>query len=164
MKLKTVLIWLSGALFTGGAWQHEVVKLRAIHGESYSLPFFLTTDFNYVLWSRFWYCVMLSSYILLFACTQISWKKKRIMHGKKYLLFLSVVLFSIAMWQLEVYVINEMNSEPYSIPFTALETKPPMELTGGEETFSPVFESSFWGDVWMGIIILSYALLFIRIL
>jgi len=164
MKLKAVLIWLSGALFTGGAWQHEVVKLRAIHGESYSLPFFLTTDFNYVLWSTFWFCVMLGSYVLLFMCTQISWKEKRIIHKKKYLLLLSILLFSIGMWQLEVYVMNDIKSEPYTIPFTSIKTKHPMELAGGEESLNPVFESSFWGDVWMAFIILSYALLFIRIL
>lgn len=163
-KLKIIVAFIAGALLTGGAWHQEIVKLRAIHGESYSLPFFLTTDFNYVFWSIFWFFVIVSSYVLLFVCTQISWKEKKIIYKKTYLLVLSILLFSIAIWQLEVYQLKDIKSEPYTIPFTSYKTREPMELTGGEEVFIPFFESSFWGDVWMMVITLSYALLFVRML
>lgn len=63
-----LLVWLSGALFLGGAWQLEIVNLRREHDEPYYLPFFLLrnkTQREYSFWGDVWMGVIGVSYILI---------------------------------------------------------------------------------------------------
>lgn len=88
MRFWIILVWLSGALFAGGAWQLEIVNLRIRHDEPYSLPFFIVTT-----------------------------------------------------------------------------EKTPMELKGeGRGDFKRQHQHSFWGDVWIGVIVLSYILLLLAMI
>lgn len=166
MKLKTILVWLSGALLTAGAWQLEIVKLRAIHGEQFSLPFFLVTSGNFTLFGLLFLSLIGISYIFLFLATQFSWESKRPKKPKfdmrnRCLTALSIVLFSVAFFQLVTLSINTINFKPYYPPFIQLETTELKALDMGDTSLSPVYHVSFWGDVWIIIIISSYAILFL---
>lgn len=162
-KEKVVLACLAGALLSGGTWQLEVVKIRALHNQPYSLPFYLASDVNYIQWAVVWLAVIAGSYILLFLSTQVSWAAWKISPKRMHLLVLSLLLFPISVWQLGLNSISQIRNEPYQVPFSSIETVQPMELTGNT-MFNPVFESSFWGDFWMFFTVLSYVLLFVRIL
>jgi len=60
------LVGVSMALFFGALWQFEIVQLRKERGETYSLPFFITTDREYSFWGDFWVAMMVISYLLMF--------------------------------------------------------------------------------------------------
>jgi len=62
--LKTPQIAKRPVLF-GALCQFEVVQRRKERGETYSLPFFITTD-KYSFWGDFWVAMMVISYLLMF--------------------------------------------------------------------------------------------------
>ena len=68
MRLVIILVWLSGALFMGGAWQLEIVNLRREHDEPYYLPFFILkgwTEREHSFWGDVWMGAIVLSYLLL---------------------------------------------------------------------------------------------------
>jgi hypothetical protein len=150
IKWKLLFTWLSGLLLAGGAWQLEIVLLRALHNEPYSLPFFVTTQTPSVFWSFVWLFSIFVSYLILVI---VRYKKNL------KIMFLSLALFLFGISQLAIVHTKTINRESYSPPFIKLKTSTPMEL--GEKSFSPILQPSLWGDVWMVLIISSYILLLV---
>lgn len=61
---------------------------------------------------------------------------------------LSVGLFMGALWQFEIVQLRKERGEPYSLPFFIITNN----------------KYSFWGDFWVAMLILSYALMFMALI
>ena len=141
MKKKSLLTWLSGFLLMGSAWQLEIVQIRATSNQTYSLPFFIVTTQPSFTWSLVWLLLIFISYLLLVLAH----------YRKTKTLLLSFLLFTFSLLQLAILHARILAGKPYFPPFTKLIVK--------GQAGSPIFQPSFWGDVWMTLIIISFFLL-----
>jgi hypothetical protein len=64
------------------------------------------------------------------------------------LVWLSGFLFAAGAWQLEIVHLRRERDETYSLPFYIKNSR----------------RYSFWGDVWMAVIVLAYLILFVSVL
>jgi hypothetical protein len=58
---------------------------------------------------------------------------------------LSIGLFFASLWQFEIVQLRKERKEPYSLPFFITTDK----------------EYSFWGDIWVAMMVISFILMFI---
>jgi hypothetical protein len=143
------MMWLSGALLIAAEWQLEVIRIRATRKEKFSLPFFMTSDREYFMWSLVFLLTMAISFILL--AFSLPFQD----------VWLGTLLFLLGFWNLAEVQFKTIANLPYKPPMIIELASEEIEMDLGIKKLERTKHVSFWGDVWLLFIFAAYIALLV---
>jgi hypothetical protein len=149
MILPKEIWWLSGVILMVAEWQLEVIRIRATRKELFSLPFFLNCDRQHLMWSVVFLVTMVMSYSLLLVQYPLSES------------FLSIAFFALGLWGLSDVQLKTIAGKPYRPPVLLEFAEEEIEMDLGVKKLDRLKHVSFWGDVWLLCVFISYVIILI---
>jgi hypothetical protein len=147
--MSSFVFWLCGAVMMASEWQLEVIRIRASRKELFSTPFFLVKGRDYMGWSAVCLGTMLLSYATVLAA---SWAEGS---------WAGALLFLIGFWQLAELQFKTVSLKPYRPPMFLAWATEEIEMDMGLKKLDRVLHVSFWGDVWLLVIFVAFAINFL---